>query len=104
MGLFSVLDTKRQLMAQDKTIADLEETVDRLSEELELARAKIDELSRITTASINAQAKLATDMNTIYDSIVSVSNLLQGQPARMGTSAEDYVVWGWTAPDDDLPN
>lgn len=101
MGLLDRLKLGWQLIAQEKRISELEKIIELLNRELESTKARVDELILATAAVADAQQKTAADVDEIYDSITSAPGAFQEQP---DISKDKYLVWGWSAPDDDFLN
>jgi hypothetical protein len=103
MGFFEMLGFGKQ-SHHNKRIHELEKRVGQLERQLIDSGTKIHELSNLASYSINSQKQLALDMNTIYESLMAVSETLHAS----APSADDerYFKWRWNTgnDDDDLPN
>lgn len=110
MGLLDIflptndLSTKKTLLAQQKKIEELEEVVSMLSGELHDMQEKFQEITQLVSFIANAQHQMSLDMNVIYESVNSVSSILE---ASAQESDDKYFTWRWNIKgddDDDLPN
>jgi len=110
MGLLDIflptsdLPTKKTLLAQQKKIEELEEVVSMLSGELHDMQEKFQEITQLVSFIANAQHQMSLDMNVIYESVNSVSSILE---ANAQESDDKYFTWRWNIKgddDDDLPN
>lgn len=103
-SLISSTPSKAQtIKAQAKKIDELENTVKKLSENLEDLRAHFSELTSVVSVISTNQQKLAADMEIIYESVRAVGDALTGQSVA---DDEKYFSWRWNidSDDDDLPN
>jgi len=109
MGLLDMLlptsesATKKTLLAQQKKIEELEEVVSMLTGELQEMQEKFQEIAQLVSFIANAQHQMSLDMNVIYESVNSVSSILE---ANAQESDDKYFTWRWNIKDDDddLPN